>query len=256
MRNILIGIIVALTIAFGAAFAGSVEVGGPNNSTTSPVFGDVVAVDSFCVHRSAGSSFGCLTGAVDSNFIYIAGDQNGTQGVGLRLKTLTGSSALYVDSGDVALAGGRFSARSASGGISIGTAGTAVLDIPAGTSNVNWVGATHTHTNTIDRAPSGVFSCPDNGGGTAAACTITTGYTFRMNAISCLDANGCNMTMSETSIGDGETACYWNQGTNTVNFADTAGVTELSGAIALGQYDNICLYYAVDRWIQISTTNN
>lgn len=95
----------------------------------------------------------------------------------------------------------------------------------------------------------------DNGnGGTAASGTITP--TQSVIHVTCNDANGCNMTMSETSAIADQVVTIVNISANTVNMADTSGVSEIADAFAMGQYDSIDLIYIVDRWVEKNRSNN
>jgi hypothetical protein len=94
----------------------------------------------------------------------------------------------------------------------------------------------------------------DNGGGTAAAYTLTPIAAY--NKITCSDANGCDITMGESGIVDGTVIRVVNVGSNVANFADTSGVSEIAGAFAAGQWDFISLMYTTDRWSEISRSNN
>ena len=95
----------------------------------------------------------------------------------------------------------------------------------------------------------------DSGDGSAAAATFTPLFAGSWR-ITCSDANGCDVTMGETNVPDGLEVTFTNSSANTVNFADTAGVTELAGAFAAGQYDSLTLVYQADRWIEKSRSNN
>lgn len=94
----------------------------------------------------------------------------------------------------------------------------------------------------------------DDGAGTAAVATVTPTASY-IN-ITCNDANGCDLTMSETSMVDGTTLQLTNVSANTCNFADTSGVTELAGTFAAGQWDTIALRYVTDRWVETGRSNN
>lgn len=101
----------------------------------------------------------------------------------------------------------------------------------------------------------GTQSIADNGnGGTAATLTFTP--TTTLVKMTCSDANGCDITMAETGIKDGQILKIVNVSANTINFADTANVTELAGAAALGQWDSLTMIYITDRWVEISRSNN
>jgi hypothetical protein len=95
----------------------------------------------------------------------------------------------------------------------------------------------------------------DNGnGGTAAAATLTPTATY-IN-VTCNDAQGCDITMSETSMVDGTALQITNVSSNTTNFADSSGVSELAGAFAAGQWDTIAMRYVTDRWVETGRSNN
>lgn len=95
----------------------------------------------------------------------------------------------------------------------------------------------------------------DSGDGNPATSTLTP--TSSHVQITCNDSDGCDITMGEAGdIRNGMPLVIVNVSANVVNFSDTSGVSELSGAIALGQYDSLTLVYASDRWIAGSTSNN
>lgn len=95
----------------------------------------------------------------------------------------------------------------------------------------------------------------DNGNGGTTA-TLTLNPASGIVEITCNDANGCDVTMGETGVLDGTPVRIYNISANTVNFADTSGVSELTGAVALGQYDSLTITYVQDRWIMDATSNN
>lgn len=95
----------------------------------------------------------------------------------------------------------------------------------------------------------------DNATGSSPA-TLTLTPTSSYVAIICNDVDGCNITMGEAGMAEGIELEIVNVSTNACNFADSSGVSELTGAIALGQYDSLTLWYIADRWIQTSTSNN
>lgn len=74
--------------------------------------------------------------------------------------------------------------------------------------------------------------------------------------ITCNDADTCDITMDETGAVQGSMVTIINVSANVVDFADTAGVSELAGAFAAGQWDVISLRYASDRWIEVGRSNN
>jgi parallel beta-helix repeat protein len=95
----------------------------------------------------------------------------------------------------------------------------------------------------------------DNGAGTNATLTLNPNSSFVR--ITCSDAQGCDITMDEAvPVRDGNIVYIVNVSAVNVNFADTAGVSELGGAFAAGQYDSIQLIYSNDRWIETARSNN
>lgn len=94
----------------------------------------------------------------------------------------------------------------------------------------------------------------DNGGGGAATLTLTPVGSFV--ELTCNDTQGCTITMGETGIPDGMILHIVGLTTLTPTFADTAGVTELSAALTMGQYDTLTLIYASDRWVELMRSNN
>lgn len=101
-----------------------------------------------------------------------------------------------------------------------------------------------------------IVSVPDSGGPGAATATLAVNKGVSLVELSCLDADGCDITMGEASPQGGHFSTIVNMSANACNFADTAGLSELTGAITLGQYDSLTLIYATDRWVQVTTSNN
>ena len=108
---------------------------------------------------------------------------------------------------------------------------------------------------------SGVFSLgadvliiDDDGAGTPATGTLEINTSFTQ--VQCGDTDGCDVTMGETNAVDGDIILIVNASTNTANFADTADVSELAGAFAAGQWDTLTLLYELDRWVEVSRSNN
>ena len=108
--------------------------------------------------------------------------------------------------------------------------------------------------------PAFALSIPDNGnGGTAAAYTFTpTTDAARLVEVTCLDAQGCDVTMGETSVKNGQVVTFVNVAANVVNYADSAGVSELAGAFAAGINDVLHVYYstALTTWIETGRSDN
>jgi hypothetical protein len=93
-----------------------------------------------------------------------------------------------------------------------------------------------------------------NGDGTATAYTLTPARSLVYFA--CTDSDGCNVTMSETGAIDGTVVMIVNRAANVVNFADSAGVSEIGGAFAAGIHDAITLIYESNTWTELSRSNN
>lgn len=99
------------------------------------------------------------------------------------------------------------------------------------------------------------LTIPDNGNGsTRATSTLTPTSSFV--TVTCNDANGCDVAVSESGVVSGQTLRITCLSSNVCGFADSAGVTELAGAFDQGQYDFLTLMYVVDRWIEEGRSNN
>lgn len=94
----------------------------------------------------------------------------------------------------------------------------------------------------------------DSGNGSPATSTLTP--TSSLVKVTCNDADGCDVTLGESDLYDGQQVRIVNVSANTVNFADTSGVSEIAGAAALGQWDTISLLYVSDRWVETGRSNN
>lgn len=92
--------------------------------------------------------------------------------------------------------------------------------------------------------------------GDANPATLTLAPDSNYVSITCNDAETCDITMSETGAVDGHSVTITNVTTNLVDFADTAGVSELAGAFIMGQYDTLMLTYATDRWVEVGRSDN
>jgi len=100
------------------------------------------------------------------------------------------------------------------------------------------------------------FDVADSGDGNPGVGTLTpTRGTVICN---CADANGCTVTMGETGAVNGQMVEIVTETAtpNLCNFADTAGVSELAGAFAADQWDSLKLIYVVDRWVEVSRSDN
>lgn len=92
----------------------------------------------------------------------------------------------------------------------------------------------------------------DNGnGGTAATGTIT--YTTGLHVLTCSDAQGCTMTLSETGAIEGHILTVINTSANNATFSDSAGVQIVpASTCTLEQYETIMFVYAASQWNVLS----
>jgi hypothetical protein len=109
------------------------------------------------------------------------------------------------------------------------------------------------------RRTSSSVTIADNGAGTPAAHTqayLSTVASFVR--YTCNDANGCDVTMSETAVEHGHVLMFANTSANNVTFADISGVQEMAGGVTatLGQYDTLQLVYTGDRWAELHRSDN
>ncbi len=126
----------------------------------------------------------------------------------------------------------------------IGTAGVDQLSLISGGVECMRLSEATTCTNTINGLiinPPQAVTCTAGGGVSALTITPTSSYVEITNS----DADGCNITMSETGMvaGNVVTLCVVSNAGSTVNFADTPGVTELAGAFTANIDDCIVLRY-------------
>lgn len=143
-------IVLAMCVFAGATLASAVDLksytsaaGWTTNGTTTSTTQNVsIAVNqSFCYN--AGCTIRCVLTATPE---LICGDSTNTN-----FWKMNTSSGLFTTTGGITSGGavvvsaGKFSARNATAGISLGSAGTAFLDMPAGTGNFNWASATHSY---------------------------------------------------------------------------------------------------------------
>ena len=94
----------------------------------------------------------------------------------------------------------------------------------------------------------------DSGDANPAAANLDP--TSKYIEITCNDVHTCDITLQETSAFQQFEVTIINISANVVDFADTAGITELVGAFAAGQYDTLTLIYISDRWIEKGRSDN
>ena len=96
----------------------------------------------------------------------------------------------------------------------------------------------------------------DNGAGTPAAYTWQPGTGRTLFLFTCNDADGCDITMSETGSFTGVYNMAVNVSANSITFTDTAGVTEMAGNFTAGQWDMIQFIYITDRFVETDRSDN
>lgn len=92
----------------------------------------------------------------------------------------------------------------------------------------------------------------DDGAGTKPAGAIP--ITAPIALCECNDATGCTMSIAEPTVtsGYGRYLTIISTGTGNCEFADSAGVLELSGAVVLDAPDVLSLVYANSAWHMLS----
>lgn len=240
----------------------------PGSVSTALVKADVIDAGVLNVEGQLRAA-GTIVAAGDINSAGTVTSSAGSSALGIRCSTEgcrigigpdtyiaeSGTTAQVTASGGLEAATGRIISRNANGGFSFGVAGSEFLGMPAGTANVNMTSGDLTM-NTARFVQTPVAqSVASDGAGTAAAFTISAVQTLNL-LVTCNDTDGCAGTFSETSAADGEKLCVTNVSANNVTLSDTSGVSELAGAATLGQWDNLCVQYITDRWVERSRSNN
>lgn len=100
------------------------------------------------------------------------------------------------------------------------------------------------------------ITIPDDGAGTPAAYTWQPQFAASVTYFTCNDADGCEITMSLGSSFGGVYNRAFNIGTNTVTFKDTAGLSEMAGDFAMGQWDTIEFMVVSGRFVELNRSNN
>lgn len=107
-------------------------------------------------------------------------------------------------------------------------------------------------------SPFDTTTVADDGGGTSPAFNYQPGGNASRVRVTCNDANGCALTLSETGVASGTYLFISNASgsAGNVTIADSAGVQETTGALSLGPLDNVRFVYDNDRWVQDGPVNN
>jgi hypothetical protein len=101
------------------------------------------------------------------------------------------------------------------------------------------------------------MSCADSGGAGTGTCSFgATTHGISSRLITCLDADGCTLAMLETGAISDQFMYLSNAGANVVTITDSAGVSEMNGNFAMGQYDAITFRYKSDRWVEHGRSDN
>lgn len=143
----------------------------------------------------------------------------------------------------------------ATAGIALSPTTTLIVDAAGSTDELTVAAGVVTVAGKYVNTPQAV-TCADSGDGSASAATITPASNVILVTNS--DADGCDVTMSETGAVSGTViriTVVSNAGT-TVNFADTSGVSEIGGAFAAAVWDSISMVYATSTWAELSRSNN
>ena len=104
------------------------------------------------------------------------------------------------------------------------------------------------------------YAIPDSGGAGAATYTLqAAGY--RLATLSCLDADGCTVTMGETGLvtGDSVTIIQIAAASGNITIVDDDGTTaELDGDenLVLNTLDSLTLHYTPGTWVATAYSEN
>lgn len=143
-----------------------------------------------------------------------------------------------------------------------GTSTAANLSIPAATTSAagHFSAVDKTKLNSLV-APSILnITIPDNGTGSAATYTLTATASAVPNRtfafVTCADPQGATITLSEIGMVQGSELYITNTGSVAFIVTDTAGISESSGNFTVGPNDCIIYMYGVDRFHEVSRSNN
>lgn len=144
---------------------------------------------------------------------------------------------------------------------SAGNRRVAISELGNGTFAGNVTAGSGVITNFINQSGYGsrgnnAITIPDDGAGTPAAYTWQPQFAASVTYFTCNDANGCEITMSLGASFGGVYNRAFNVGTNTVTFKDTAGLSEMAGDFAMGQWDTIEFMVVSGRFVELNRSNN
>jgi hypothetical protein len=129
------------------------------------------------------------------------------------------------------------------------------LDVAGGNGEISLGDNTAIFTALVTRTPQ-TATCTSDGTGAAGALTLLP--TANLIEITNSDPDGCAVTMDESGMSSGVEISITVVATagGNVSFADTSGLTELTGAVNLGLYDSLDLGYTTSRYVMRGTSNN
>ena len=94
-----------------------------------------------------------------------------------------------------------------------------------------------------------------DGAGTHAATSLAP-VAASSYLIVCEDTDGCTVTLSEVGAVAGMQVTLVYSGANHSDFSDSAGVSELSAALAMDANDALVLFYSGSAWVEVSRSVN
>lgn len=241
--------------AYGAASPVDVMSVGPDtmNADDMTVVDDLIVGDAVTI-TGAASIGGTTTAAA----ITASGNVTVSNATASRLATFDGSKVL---TSNPAIATNAVPKSSSSGATLVASTitddGTTVTINTATTATTTAFSTTGTLSATGKVTTAAVYvvtptaqTVPDSGNGSPATATVAA--TVGWVNVTCSDADGCALTLSEAGATSGSTLRIVNVGSNTVTLADSAGVQETTGALSLGPADNVTFCYVPSYWAQCS----
>lgn len=184
-----------------------------------------------------------------------ATDLTFSAGRSMSLTAATGTLSLLSTIGGVTVEGGGNVGLTAGASVYAHPTTTFIVDVAAGADELTITPGKLAYIGYTSQTPQ-AETCADDAAGTKAVLTL---LPIRdVVEITSADAQGCDVTMSETGMTSGRTVKIKVVAVTAgaVNFADTSGITELAGAFAMGLYDSLSLDYAASRWIESGRSNN
>lgn len=99
-------------------------------------------------------------------------------------------------------------------------------------------------------------TCAADGTGAAAACTLLF-YGVRNISYTCADTDTCAITMSELNVYDGATVVITNVGSNSITFADSNGVQDLTSGTSYTctTAQSLVMVYKTNHWVEVSRSS-